>query len=79
MPQLPLLWYLAPLGALASLASAYLFFRGMKAQDPGNQRMVEIAGFVREGAFAYLRQQYAGIGIFFAVALVIFLFLAHFL
>lgn len=39
--------------------------------------MQEIAGYVREGAYAYLWQQYKGVGIFFAVALVIFLYLAY--
>lgn len=79
MPHLPALWYLAPFGALTALFSAYLFYRNVRSQNPGNNRMVEIAGFVREGAFAYLLQQYKGIGIFFAVALAIFLFLAHYL
>ncbi|MFA7543441.1 MAG: sodium-translocating pyrophosphatase [Candidatus Cloacimonadaceae bacterium] len=79
MPHLPALWYLAPFGAIAALISAYLFYRNVRSQNPGNKRMVEIAGFVREGAFAYLLQQYKGIGIFFAIALAIFLFLAHYL
>lgn len=79
MPHLPALWYLAPFGAISALISAYLFYRNVRSQNPGNNRMVEIAGFVREGAFAYLLQQYKGIGIFFAVALAIFLFLAHYL
>jgi K(+)-stimulated pyrophosphate-energized sodium pump len=39
--------------------------------------MQEIAGYVREGAYAYLWQQYKGVGIFFAVALTIFLYLAY--
>jgi len=77
MPQLPSIWYLAPFGAISALFFAYFFYRSVKSHNPGNDRMVEIAGFVREGAYAYLLQQYKGIGIFFAVALAIFLYLAY--
>jgi len=52
-----MVWYLAPLGSLGGLIFAYLFFRQMMGQDEGNPRMREIAGFVRQGAYAYLRQQ----------------------
>jgi len=77
MPLLPPIWYLAPFGAISALIFAYFFYRNVRAQNPGNDRMQEIAGYVREGAYAYLVQQYKGVGIFFAVALAIFLFLAY--
>jgi K(+)-stimulated pyrophosphate-energized sodium pump len=77
MPQLPPIWYLAPFGAVSALFFAFIFYRNVKAQNPGNVRMQEIAGYVREGAYAYLIQQYKGVGIFFAVALMIFLFSAY--
>lgn len=77
MPNLPIIWYLAPFGAISALCFAYFFYRRAKAQNPGNARMQEIAGYVREGAYAYLMQQYKGVGIFFVVALAIFLFLAY--
>ncbi len=79
MPHLPPIWFLAPFGAVSALAFAYFFYRNVRAHDPGNKRMQEIAGYVREGAYAYLLQQYKGVSIFFAAALVIFLFLAHYL
>jgi len=79
MPHLPPIWYLAPFGAIAALSFAFFFYRNVRASDPGNKRMQEIAGYVREGAYAYLVQQYKGVGIFFAVALAIFLFLAYYL
>ena len=41
----------------------------MKAPE-GNEKMISIASHVREGAYAYLRQQYKVVGIFL---------LAHFL
>lgn len=77
MPNLPIIWYLAPFGAISALCFAYFFYRRVKAQNPGNARMQEIAGYVREGAYAYLMQQYKGVGIFFVVVLAIFLFLAY--
>ncbi|MDP2172927.1 MAG: sodium/proton-translocating pyrophosphatase, partial [Candidatus Cloacimonadaceae bacterium] len=49
----------------------------MKKENPGNARMVEIAGFVREGAFAYLRQQYKGVVIFFVITFALLQYMAH--
>lgn len=72
MDLIPILWYLAPLGATMALAFALAFFYQVKAQDPGTPRMIEIAGYVREGAFAYLRQQYKGVIIFFIGAFIVF-------
>ncbi|HPN40625.1 MAG TPA: sodium-translocating pyrophosphatase [Candidatus Cloacimonadota bacterium] len=77
MPSLPLVWWLAPLGAVSALFFAWWFWRSVHRENPGNARMVEIAGYVREGAYAYLRQQYKGVGIFFAVALALLLFMAY--
>ena len=56
---------------------AYSFFKTMKESDEGNERMVEIAGYVREGANAYLRQQYVVVAGFF-VLIVILLSIAAF-
>lgn len=75
--ELPKLWYLAPIGALMGLVFAFKYYRGVMASPPGNKRMVEIAGHVREGAYAYLRQQYkvvAGIFLLMAVVLSILAF-----
>ena len=75
--ELPRLWYLAPIGALIGLVFAFKYYREVMASPPGNKRMVEIAGHVREGAYAYLRQQYkvvAGIFLLMAVVLSILAF-----
>ena len=77
MPFMPLIWYLAPFGAILALCFAFFFYRDVRAHDPGNKRMQEIAGYVREGSYAYLLQQYKGVGLFFAVALLIFLYFAY--
>ena len=60
-----LIWTIAFVGSLVALFFAYRFFKDMMAADEGNDRMIEIAGYVREGANAYLRQQYVVVSIFF--------------
>jgi len=67
-----MIWWIAPLSAVISLVCAWLFFHQVKRKNPGNARMQEIAGYVREGSFAYLKQQYKGVGIFFVFAFIIF-------
>lgn len=72
MHVIPLVWWLAPVSAVAALLTAWFLFHQVKRKDPGNARMQEIAGYVREGSFAYLKQQYKGVGIFFVVAFIVF-------
>ena len=66
-------WLLGMACSCLALYKAWDFFKWMEAQSPGTPRMQEIAGFVRTGADAYLRQQYKVVGGFF---LVIFVLLA---
>ena len=75
--MVPGIWYVAPLGAITALIFAYIFYLGVKKEDPGNEKMQTIAKHVREGAFAYLKQQYKGVGIFFLVAFILFNIMAH--
>ncbi len=65
------IWLLAFLGSLVALVQAFLFFKSMMAADDGTPRMVEIAGYVREGSNAYLRQQYKVVGAFFVVIVIL--------
>ena len=55
---------------------AWVLFRMMRAAPAGNDRMQEIAQYVREGAFAYLRRQYRVVGIVFAVLAILLTVLA---
>lgn len=73
-----LMWYVAPLASLVALVVATLFFRSMKKASPGNSRMQEIAGFVRQGAMAYLFRQHKIVSLVFAALFVILAVLAAF-
>lgn len=66
-----IVWILAFSASIAALVQAFLFYKTMMAADEGNARMVEIAGYVREGANAYLRQQYKVVGAFFVVIVIL--------
>ena len=52
------LFYLVPAASVVALLFAWLFFRQMKRESEGTPTMKEIAQYVREGAMAYLKQQY---------------------
>jgi K(+)-stimulated pyrophosphate-energized sodium pump len=75
--MVPGIWYIAPFGAITALIFAFIFYKDVKKQDPGNEQMQKIAFHVRTGAFAYLKQQYKGVGIFFIVAFIAFNIMAH--
>jgi K(+)-stimulated pyrophosphate-energized sodium pump len=75
-PSLPLAWWLAPIGAVVALIFAWYFYRSVMKESEGTDSMIEIAQAVREGAMAYLRQQYRVVTIAFAVLFVIFVLLA---
>ena len=76
LPPLPTAWWLVPIGSLIALGFAFVFYRSVMQQDEGTDVMREIAQAVREGAMAYLRQQYKVVGVVFAVLCVIFLVMA---
>ena len=66
-----IVWVLAFTASVVALIQAFLFYKTMMAADEGNARMVEIAGYVREGANAYLKQQYKVVGAFFFVIVIL--------
>ena len=49
----------------------------MMREDEGTERMREVAGYVRTGAMAYLRQQYKVVIIIFVVISLIFAFMSY--
>ena len=76
LPDIPGIWWIAPIGAIIALVFAVHFYRSVMKQDEGNETMRDIAQSVREGAMAYIKQQYKVVGIVFAVLCLIFIFMA---
>jgi K(+)-stimulated pyrophosphate-energized sodium pump len=60
-------------GAILALLYAVVLFGYVRRQDPGNPKMVEIAGAVRQGADAFLDREYRVIAPF-AVVIVILIY-----
>ncbi|MDR1860637.1 MAG: sodium/proton-translocating pyrophosphatase, partial [Bacteroidales bacterium] len=71
------LFWFVPAASVAALAFAYIFFRQMMKESEGTDTMKEIALYVREGAMAYLRQQYKVVTIVFVVLCIFFAILAY--
>ncbi len=67
---------LAPAGSIVALMFAAYLAVSILKRDEGNDRMKEIALAVRTGANAYLKRQYLGVSIFFAVVFCILLALS---
>ena len=61
----------AGVAAIAGLALAAFYARQVNAADPGNERMVELMGAIREGAMAFLRRQYTVLAGFVAVVAIL--------
>jgi len=66
--EIPIAWWLAPIGALVALFFAWKFFLEVKDANEGDEDMKRIAGHVTAGALAYLKRQYRVVIIFFIVA-----------
>lgn len=58
--------------SLLALGFAYYFYRNMLGKDEGTDLMKKIAKHVRQGAMAYLKQQYKVVTIVFVVLAVLF-------
>ncbi|MCH8828066.1 MAG: sodium-translocating pyrophosphatase [Planctomycetes bacterium] len=69
-------WGIALAGSLIALLFARIFFNWMIAQDEGDEKMVKIAEHVRQGARAYLNQQYKIVAMFFVVIAILLTVLA---
>ncbi len=64
---IPALWWIAPGASIVALIFACVFYFEVKAANPGDEKMKEIAKHVQDGAYAYLRRQYKVVAVFFAV------------
>ena len=71
------LFYIVPAASLLALFFAWHFFRQMMKESEGTVTMKEIAQYVRDGAMAYLKQQYKVVTIVFIILAVFFAILAY--
>jgi len=72
------IFWIVPVAALTALLFAWIFYRSMKVQEEGTERMKEIAAYVREGAMAYLRRQYSVVTKVFIILVILLAVLAYF-
>ena len=72
------IFWIVPISALIALLFAWIFYKGMKSQEEGTDKMKEIAEYVREGAMAYLRRQYTVVTKVFLILVVLLSILAYF-
>ncbi|MCC6680585.1 MAG: sodium-translocating pyrophosphatase [Phycisphaeraceae bacterium] len=70
---IPAVWYMAPIGAIAALFMAFMFYRSVMSNTEGEPEMVRIALAVRQGAYAYLRASRRIIIVVFIVLVLILL------
>ena len=68
---LPALFWIAPICAALALAFAFYLYSWIRKQDKGNEHMIQIADWVKEGALAYLNRQYKTVGVFFGGAFIL--------
>ncbi len=71
------LFWIVPFCSLVALSFAWFFFKQVMKESEGNDQMKKIAQYVREGAMAYLRQQYKIVLIFFVLITIVFSIMAY--
>lgn len=68
--------YLVPAIAVVSLFYSMIKSAWIKSQDPGNERMQKIAGFIAKGAMSFLKAEYKVLAIFVVLVCLILAFSA---
>ncbi|MCT4673368.1 MAG: sodium-translocating pyrophosphatase [Prolixibacteraceae bacterium] len=71
------LFLIVPVASILALSFAYYFYRNMLKQDEGTPEMRKIAKHVRDGANAYLKQQYKVVGWVFLTLCILFAWMAY--
>ena len=71
----PIILIVALIAGIISIIMALYFRYLVLKEDPGNERMQEVAGYIEEGAKTYIKVQYKILGIFVIGLFLIILFL----
>lgn len=66
----------APVGSAVALFFAFYLARKVLKCEEGTERMKQLSGAIRQGANAYLKRQYKGVAVFFAVMFVVLMGMA---
>jgi K(+)-stimulated pyrophosphate-energized sodium pump len=75
MMDVPIILIVALLAGIISIIMALYFAKLVMKEDPGNERMIEVSGYIEDGAKRFLKVQYKILGIFVAGLAVALLFL----
>jgi K(+)-stimulated pyrophosphate-energized sodium pump len=65
------IWFLVPVSAMIALFFALFFYKSMIKKTEGDQKMKDIAKYVREGAMAYLKRQYKIVSLVFVALFIV--------
>ncbi|MFW9822775.1 MAG: sodium-translocating pyrophosphatase [Candidatus Thorarchaeota archaeon] len=71
----PIILIVALIAGVISIAIAFYFRYLVLKEDPGNERMQEVAGYISEGATTYIKVQYKVLAIFVGVLFLVILLL----
>ena len=71
------LFWFVPMASILALVFAWYFYKQMKKESEGTERMAYIATAVRKGAMAYLKQQYKIVTIVFVSLAIVFAIMAY--
>jgi len=71
------IFWLVPASSILALSFAWFFFKQMMKESEGTDLMKKIAKHVRDGAMAYLKQQYKVVTIVFVIITIIFAIMAY--
>jgi len=77
MKDINSLFWLVPVSSIMALFFAWMFYSKMKKEEAGTEMMQKIARYVREGALAYLKQQYKIVAVVFIIMTLFFAYLAY--
>ncbi|MDR3150038.1 MAG: sodium/proton-translocating pyrophosphatase, partial [Oscillospiraceae bacterium] len=69
--SIDILFWLVPIGSVLGLLFAFIQAKRVLSASEGNDTMKKISAYVRQGANAYLKRQYAGVGLFFILMFVV--------
>ncbi|MFQ5590347.1 MAG: sodium-translocating pyrophosphatase [Phycisphaerae bacterium] len=75
-PATPWLWFIAPISGVVALVMARKYYLEVVASDEGDEDMKRIAGYVRDGAMAYLFRQYRVVALVFVALIIILAWMA---